>query len=154
MYQICRHVMPNGVQCGSPALRGKAFCYFHTRLHRRAKEPIPEKEEQLRFSVLEDRSAIQIAVADVLNAIASPNFDTRRAGHLLYGLQIASMNVQHNAFILQVNAVPSITQTPDGEDLAPEKFVCEADDDCSTCDIRDSCDDYEPEEEEENEPED
>jgi hypothetical protein len=26
----CRHILANGRRCCSPALRGKAFCYFHT----------------------------------------------------------------------------------------------------------------------------
>jgi len=27
----CEHIKTNGTQCGSPALRGKHFCYFHKR---------------------------------------------------------------------------------------------------------------------------
>ena len=39
MYQICRHIMPNGFRCHSPALRGMPFYYFHARLHRLACAP-------------------------------------------------------------------------------------------------------------------
>ncbi len=31
MYKECRFVKPNGLKCGSPALRGSPFCYFHAR---------------------------------------------------------------------------------------------------------------------------
>src|ERR1700726_2056257 len=32
--RTCTHVKVNGVPCGSPALRGEAFCYFHQRMIR------------------------------------------------------------------------------------------------------------------------
>ena len=144
MYQKCRHIMPNGVRCCSPALRGMPYCYFHTRLHRPAAEQGSARKKSLKLPVLEDRSAIQVALAQVLNALGSSKLDPRRAGLFLYGLQIASKNVPQNPFILQCNAVPSVTHTPDGEDLAPEEIVCESDDDCSTCEVRDRCKEYKP----------
>jgi hypothetical protein len=33
MFIECRHRMPNGCKCHSPALCGKPFCYHHARLH-------------------------------------------------------------------------------------------------------------------------
>ncbi len=41
----------------------------------------------------EDRSAIQFAIGEVLQRIAANQLDPRRAGLLLYGLQIASLNL-------------------------------------------------------------
>jgi hypothetical protein len=32
---ICRHIMPSGHRCGSPALRGQPRCYHHDRSYRR-----------------------------------------------------------------------------------------------------------------------
>ena len=154
MYQECRHIMPNGVRCHSPALRGTAYCYFHTRLHRFATEQSSGQKEPLKLSVLEDRSSIQIALAQVLNALASSKLDPRRAGLFLYGLQIASQNVPHHPNILALNAVPFLTRGPEGEELAPEKTVCQLPEDCPTCEKRDNCKYYEPEEEEEDEDED
>ena len=29
----CQHIKDNGIRCGSPALRGKQFCYHHQRAH-------------------------------------------------------------------------------------------------------------------------
>lgn len=153
MYQECRHIMPNGVRCHSPALRGTYYCYFHTRLHRLAAQG-SGSAEPLNLHVLEDRSAIQLALSQVLNALGSSKLDPRRAGLFLYGLQIASQNVERNVDIVPRTAVPSLTLTSDGEELAPEKSVCEPPEDCSTCDDRDDCEDYEPEEDEEEEEED
>lgn len=151
MYQECRHIMPSGVRCHSPALRGMHYCYFHTRLHRLASAQGGGKEEPLNLHVLEDRSAIQLALSQVLNALGSSKLDPRRAGLFLYGLQIASQNVERNEDIVPRTAVASLTLTRDGEELATEKSVCEPPEDCSTCGKRDDCEDYEPEEDEEEE---
>ena len=34
MFNLCRPIMPSGAKCHTPALRGKPYCYYHTRLHR------------------------------------------------------------------------------------------------------------------------
>jgi hypothetical protein len=31
MLNECRQVMPGGLHCQSPAMRGCSFCYFHAR---------------------------------------------------------------------------------------------------------------------------
>jgi hypothetical protein len=31
---LCTRIMPSGKRCGSPALRGKRFCYHHSGKHR------------------------------------------------------------------------------------------------------------------------
>jgi hypothetical protein len=40
---ICRHIKTNGARCGSPALPGQVFCYFHNNAARRHQtlKPIP-----------------------------------------------------------------------------------------------------------------
>jgi hypothetical protein len=88
MYPECRHVMPNGAKCHSPAMRAMAYCYFHTPERRSAQGRAQKKP--LKLPALDDRAAIQIAVTQVLNAIGSSRISPRSAGQLLYGLQIAS----------------------------------------------------------------
>jgi len=42
MFATCRHIMPSGLQCQSPAMRGSAFCYHHgRRIPPRGKSPSP-----------------------------------------------------------------------------------------------------------------
>ena len=145
--------MPNGVCCHSPALRGTYFCYFHTRLHRQAAKQSRGQVEPLKISLIEDRCAMQVAVAQIMNALTSKTINSREAGILLYALQIASQNVPHNPNILQVNAVKSVTLSPEGEELAPERVVCSPGNDCPNCDVRDRCEKYQPEPDEEDEEE-
>ena len=85
----CQHVKVNGIQCGSPALRGRRFCYFHSRPQLK-----PARESAFEFPVLEDANSIQVALMQVIRAIADNQIDCKRAGLLLYALQTASFNLK------------------------------------------------------------
>jgi hypothetical protein len=144
MYSECRHIMPNGWKCSAPALRGKPFCYFHTRLHGFAAKPAAAPGAPLKLPILEDRSAIQVALSQVLDALGSSQLDPRRAGLFLYALQIASQNVDHRCDIIPCTTVHSITHTAAGDELGPEVVNCDIPEDCSTCDETESCVDFIP----------
>jgi hypothetical protein len=94
----CRHIHTDGRRCGSPCLRHEPFCYFH-HTSRRPIEDAPARKARLGtfafpgVAELSDRSGIQLALAQVLERIASNDLDPRRAGLLLYGLQIAALNL-------------------------------------------------------------
>ena len=152
MYFECRHIMPNGARCHSPALRNMHFCYYHTRLHRLANpaNSTSTPDEPLKLPIIEDRSAIQVALSKVFDALASSKIDTRAAGLYLYGLQIAAQNVERKQDILPFKAVESITHSREGDELAPQLRICEAADKCSNCDLTDTCKDYDPDEEQDD----
>ena len=142
MYLVCRHIMPNGNKCSSPALRGKQFCYFHTRVHSHAAQKGQTADQPLEFPVLEDRCAIQLALAQVLNRLGSGKLDPRSAGLLLYGLQIASQNVERKHDILPRDGVEAQTRTKDGDDLAPPKVRCHEQENCGECPHLSICEDF------------
>src|SRR5580704_2067686 len=91
----CRHIFTDGHRCSSPCLRQEEFCYYHHTTRRPVGNP---KQRRRRCSTFhlplpEDRSAIQASIGEVLQRIAANDIDPRRAGLLLYGLQIASLNL-------------------------------------------------------------
>ncbi len=88
MFIECRHTMPNGRKCHSPALRGKPFCFHHAKLHFR--NSATRKPRELSQPSFEDLRGIRTAAAKALEALRSPLVDTRRAGLLLYGLHLAA----------------------------------------------------------------
>ena len=92
MYQECRHIMPNGAKCHSPAMRGMAYCYFHVAGRRAAQGQSRARKKPLKLPALTDRNAVQVAVNQVLDAIGSSAISPRSAGQLLFGLRIASDN--------------------------------------------------------------
>jgi hypothetical protein len=146
--------MPSGVKCHAPAINGKPYCYYHTNLHERARKPAPARGEPIKLPVLEDRTAIQIALAQVLDSLGSSNLELRRAGLALYAIQIASQNVDRKRPIVSISSVHTISQTPEGDDLGPEKRICPFPSHCDQCDVSEGCEDYEPEEDDEDDDED
>jgi hypothetical protein len=107
----------------------------------------PAEPEPLKIPILEDRSAILIAISHIVDALCSSKIDNHRAGVLLYALQLASQNVERKHDILPFKAVQSITHTADGDELGPELRICEPSDKCSACDFRETCQGFEPDEE-------
>jgi hypothetical protein len=77
MYNECRHIFTSGRKCQSPALKAEDFCYFH---HKSRRRPLPQNqpyepyteptEIALNLSPLEDADAIQLAISDVVLALA------------------------------------------------------------------------------------
>ena len=153
MYFECRHIKPNGSRCQAPALQGMPYCYFHNRLHR-SQKVVAREDESVELPLLEDRSSIQLALSRVLSALGSAKLDTCRAGLFLYGLHIASQNVERDGRILPYDAVESTTLTEDGDELAPENRVCGSDDRCFDCPERDTCENFDPEDIDDEEEED
>lgn len=139
MYLACRHIKPNGVRCQSPALRGGDFCYFHLKFRN---EPY-EKFGPMRLPVPEDRSAIQIALAKISEALITDSISTKRASLLLYSLQIATSALRAKP-IQPVPSVESVTSTSTGDDLAPELRVCDENDICIACPHAETCPNYNP----------
>jgi hypothetical protein len=96
----CQHIKVNGVQCGSPALRRKRFCYFHDN-YRATQARLMEDRSEVRivnFPLLEDANSVQVAVMHVIHLLGSGKMDTKVAGLILYALQTASANMKRINF--------------------------------------------------------
>ncbi len=143
MYQECRHIMPSGLKCHSPALGNAFFCYYHTSLHRTTAPKGKFDNQGIEISALEDSSAVQLALTQVLGALGSSSLDPRRAGLLLYGLQIAAHLTARPSAQKPADSVRTVCYAANGEALAPEKTICEPPADCANCLKHAGCDDYE-----------
>jgi hypothetical protein len=76
---------------------------------------------------LEDTASIQLALIDVLQAFAANQLEPKRAGLLLYGLQVASANVQKMHIPIS-GSVRSVTFTENGTPLAPQDYGYDVED--------------------------
>ena len=96
----CQHIKINGIQCGSPALKRRKFCYFHHQWHQRGIGPIDPGGScfALDLPLLEDANSIQVALMRVMYLLITHQIDQKRAALLLYALQIASSNLRHTKF--------------------------------------------------------
>src|SRR5260370_12993081 len=129
----CRHIFTDGCRCASPCLRQQEFCYYHHTTRRPIANPRQRRSRRSTFHLPlpEDRSAIQASIGEVLRRIAANDIDPRRAGLLLYGLQIASLNLpkpatHHNAKPEPAEIVEEITTHPELGVLAPRAEVGKA----------------------------
>jgi hypothetical protein len=96
----CNHVLTNGEICQAISLRDSVFCYWHhkARARQRRRDRIAgplsaSVNTGIELPLLEDANAIQIAVQEIMHAILDSRIDSKRAGLLLYSLQLASGNL-------------------------------------------------------------
>ncbi len=110
LYQ-CHHIFPDDQRCGSPRLRDEQFCYYH----HDARRPIVRPHDRIRrrstFSLFTpgSQNSILESLGEVMTRIAANDIDTRRAGLLLYALQLASTNLRS----AQQSAEPELKVHPD-----------------------------------------
>jgi len=107
----CRHIFTDGRRCASPCLRQQELCYYHHTTRKPVADPRQRRRRRSTFDLPlpEDRSAIQSSIGEVLQRIASNDIDPRRAGLLLYGLQIASLNLPKTPTHTQATSNPQTT---------------------------------------------
>ena len=116
----CRHIFTDGHRCGSKCLRNEDFCYYHHAARRPAPPAANFRDVNSSFTIPipEDRSAIQAGIGVVLQRIAQGQLDPRRAGLILYGLQIAAFNLPKPKSI-QPESVDEVTEHPSLGPIAP-----------------------------------
>jgi len=87
--------------CGSPAMRNIEYCYFHYRWRMTTVDLSHSAHHvttEFVLPVLEDADSIQITLGQIMRMIVCRQVDTKSAGLLLYGLQIASANLRRTRF--------------------------------------------------------
>jgi hypothetical protein len=105
----CTHIKVTGVRCGSPALRGEQFCYFHQNAHRSVRRP---KQSRLHpIALIEDEESIQYALMEVINALMRNTIDLKRATLILRALHIAVKNASRVKYGIQGKS--AVTKIPE-----------------------------------------
>jgi hypothetical protein len=87
----CEKVREDGTVCGSPQMKGYRYCYTHERM-------LQTQSQRLELSALEDANGIQMAIMRVQKALIDDEISEKKAGLLLYSLQMASSNLKHTTF--------------------------------------------------------
>ena len=91
----CVFVKANGLRCGSPAMRGNPFCFFHDRWYNQPAEDT--------FPPLEDGNSVQLALMQVIERLRREAFragglDPRLVKPLIFALKVAGQNARHTSF--------------------------------------------------------
>jgi len=112
--RVCTHIKVNGVPCGSPALHGEVFCYFHQRMIRGVRTPTKSRLHPI--ALIENEEGIQAALMEVINALVRNTIDFRRAQLILRALQIAVKNSPRVHFDIyksdMIHEVPNYPAAP------------------------------------------
>jgi hypothetical protein len=88
--RACTHIKVSGVRCGSPAMRGEQFCYFHQRLIRGV--AMPPRPRLLPIAMIEDEESIQVALMEVINNLMCGTIELKRAELIIRALNVAVKN--------------------------------------------------------------
>jgi hypothetical protein len=88
----CAWIKNDGTGCGSPKMRQSSYCYAHMQMW----ETRPKKKRG--WTALEDGNAIQMAIMEVQRALMDDEISEKRAGLMLYSLQIASANLARTTY--------------------------------------------------------
>jgi hypothetical protein len=115
-------------------MRGSHFCYYHSRNRSRARL---DAMEDLVIPIPEDTASIRTSIAQTLNALISKRTDAKTDGLVLYGLQLAVQSIP-KGFSLPPETVREVTQSADGDELAPAACLNDISD-CSGCPQADTC---------------
>ncbi len=87
----CEKVREDGTVCGCPQMKGYRYCYAHERM-------LEMRSSRLELPALEDANAIQMAIMRVQKALIDDEISEKKAGLLLYSLQMASSNLKNTTF--------------------------------------------------------
>ncbi len=99
----CEKVREDGTVCGSPQMKGYKYCYAHERM-------LEMRSGRLELPAPEDANSIQMAIMRVQKALIDDEISEKKAGLLLYSLQMASSNLKHTTFTDSKKAV--VTEMP------------------------------------------
>ena len=122
--QSCTHIKVTGLRCGSPALRGEQFCYFHQRMLRTVRVP----DSRIRHTaLLEDEASIQVSLMEVVNALLRGTIELKRAELILRALNTAVRNIKRVKFDLHsdemVREIPDYPTPPLEQIDAPAAII-------------------------------
>jgi hypothetical protein len=117
--KTCTHIKVTGHPCGSPALSGERFCYFHQRMIYGVRTPPKSRIHPM--ALIENEEGIQVALMETINAIARNTIDLKRASLILRALAIATHNARRARFDrCESEMVRSIPDYPPAPAIKPE----------------------------------
>jgi hypothetical protein len=110
----CTHIKVTGQRCGSPALRGEFFCYFHTRVIKGVQQRVDMQLHSM--ALLEDCESIQLSIMYVVDGLLKGTLDATRARLIIQALRIAARNAKNVRFDdvhYRSSEQPMVREVPD-----------------------------------------
>ena len=111
---LCTHIKAAGQRCGSPALRGEFFCYFHTRVIKGVQQRVDMRLHSM--ALLEDCESIQLSLMHVVDGLVKGTLEPTRAKLIIQALRIAARNAKNVRFddsLYKPTDPPMVREVPD-----------------------------------------
>ncbi len=111
---LCTHIKAAGQRCGSPALRGEFFCYFHTRIIKGVQQRVDMRLHSM--ALLEDCESIQLSLMHVVDGLVKGTLEPNRAKLIIQALRIAARNAKNVRFddcLYKPTDPPMVREVPD-----------------------------------------
>jgi hypothetical protein len=109
----CQWVKQDGTACRSPQMKQHIYCFAH-------KQMAEARELMLMLPVVEDANAIQVGLMRIQKALIEDTISMKKAGLLLYSMQLAMTNVGQTTFG-QAKDEEMVRETVDEEEAFSEK---------------------------------
>jgi hypothetical protein len=87
----CQWVKQDGTACRSPQMKQHIYCFAH-------KQMAEARALMLMLPVVEDANAIQVGLMRIQKAVIEDTISMKKAGLLLYSMQLAMTNVSQTTF--------------------------------------------------------
>ena len=105
---VCSHVFQDGSSCMNVAGPRQHYCRWHRTAAEREERLIAYSKRKnknaipdLDIPTIEDPESLQIAIHEVMDAIIDGRLEGRRAGQLLYALQLSLSNVKRKLHFIR-----------------------------------------------------
>src|SRR6478672_3553088 len=111
----CQWVRQDGTSCRSPQMKQHIYCFAHMQM-------AEARELMLKLPPPEDANAIQVGLMRIQKALIEDTISMKKAGLLLYSMQLAMTNVGQTTFG-QAKDEEMVRETVDEDEAFREKAV-------------------------------
>jgi hypothetical protein len=111
----CRWVRQDGTSCRSPQMKQHIYCFAHMQM-------AEARTLLLMLPAAEDANAIQVGLMRIQKALIEDTISTKKAGLLLYSMQLALTNVGQTTFG-QAKDEEMVRETVDEEEAFSEEAL-------------------------------
>ena len=94
---LCEHIKNDGTRCGTPARRGRHFCYTHDRVHRG--HQIAVNHSCRTIPPFTNARNIRVAANTIIRDLRDGRIDPATARVMAYALQVANNTLKQAARI-------------------------------------------------------
>ena len=107
---ICAHIKDDGLRCGTPAVTGRNFCYYHCRVHHPGARMATR---QYRAPLPDSVTSLQVALAHTLQALGTGDLEPKKANSMMFGINLATNLLRLAKPLTETEQQQVVTEIPE-----------------------------------------